>query len=123
VADGRVIIVCGGRGYDDPVHVFRVLDELHAAEPIGLLRHGAAPGADRIADEWALARGVPRDPVPAEWGRYARPNGRNPAGPIRNAAMLVREPRPVLVVAFPGGDGTADMVRQSRRAGVEVVCG
>lgn len=118
---GRVVLVCGGRGYDDRDRVFRVLDGLHASDPIGLLRHGDAPGADALADEWARRRGVRRDPVPAEWDRYRRLDGKNPAGAIRNRVMLVREPRPVLVVAFPGGDGTADMVRQSRRAGATVL--
>ncbi|MFD3263157.1 hypothetical protein [Phenylobacterium ferrooxidans] len=40
------------------------------------------------------------------------------AGPWRNATML-RDGHPDLVVAFPGDTGTADMVRQARRAGLE----
>jgi hypothetical protein len=41
------------------------------------------------------------------------------AGPIRNQRML-DEHAPDLVVAFPGGRGTADMVRRARKSGVEV---
>ena len=39
---------------------------------------------------------------------------------MRNARMLA-EGKPDLVVAFPGGRGTADMVAQARKAGVRVV--
>lgn len=114
MADGRVIIVCGGRDYADRDRVFRVLDELHANHPIGLLRHGGAWGADRLAGEWGRARRVRVEVVHAEWMKHGPA-----AGPIRNGAMLVREPRPVLVVAFLGSAGI-DMVQQAERAGVEV---
>ena len=42
------------------------------------------------------------------------------AGPRRNARMLA-EGKPDLVVAFPGGRGTADMVSKARAAKVEVM--
>ena len=41
------------------------------------------------------------------------------AGPRRNRRMLDR--RPDLVLAFAGGRGTADMVRQARASGVRVI--
>jgi hypothetical protein len=52
--------------------------------------------------------------VPAEWETHGRK-----AGPIRNARML--EHKPDLVVAFPGGKGTANCVAQARGMGVEVL--
>lgn len=42
------------------------------------------------------------------------------AGPIRNSFMLALGPD--LVLAFPGGRGTADMVRQASEAGVAFDC-
>jgi hypothetical protein len=42
------------------------------------------------------------------------------AGPIRNARML-EEGKPDIVIAFPGGRGTANMIEQAHAAGVEVV--
>jgi hypothetical protein len=51
----------------------------------------------------------------AEWHRFGRE-----AGPMRNARMLA-EGKPNLVVAFPGGPGTRNMVDLARRAGVEIV--
>jgi len=46
-------------------------------------------------------------------------NNKRRAGPERNAAMLGLGPD--LVVAFPGGSGTAGMVRLAKAAGVEVI--
>jgi hypothetical protein len=51
---------------------------------------------------------------PADWKAHGRA-----AGPIRNQRMI-DEHRPELVVAAPGGRGTADMVRRARAAGIEV---
>lgn len=41
------------------------------------------------------------------------------AGPMRNAAMLAKY-KPHRVVAFPGGDGTKNMIELAEREGVEV---
>ena len=41
------------------------------------------------------------------------------AGHIRNQVMLDKG-KPDVVVAFPGGRGTADMVRRAEGAGIEV---
>lgn len=60
------VLVCGGRGYDEPLVVNRVLEALQP--------------------RWML-----------EFGR------------------------PDLVVAFPGGRGTEDMVTKAERAGIRVL--
>lgn len=109
------VLVCGGRDYTDRARVKAVLDKLRAERGIDALIHGGARGADALAAEWAAAAGVPAQVFLADWSR----NGRA-AGPIRNAKMLI-EGRPALVVAFPGGRGTADMTRRARAAGVEIV--
>jgi hypothetical protein len=109
------VLVCGGRDYQDMRELFGVLDGIHAKTPIGLVIHGAYRGADTLAAEWAKSRGVRELPFPADWN--AHPGGA--AGPIRNSRMLA-EGGPDLVVAFPGGSGTADCVRKAERAGVPV---
>ena len=42
------------------------------------------------------------------------------AGPVRNGEMLSRG-KPDVVIAFPGGRGTANMCEQAMTAGVRVV--
>lgn len=120
------VLVCGGRDYADQHWILTVLTCLHAKTPVTTLIHGDAGetrtigeyvytvGADRLAGKWALASHVPVAVYPADWAKYGRS-----AGPRRNQQMLV-EAKPDLVVAFPGGRGTKDMVLRAREAGVEI---
>jgi hypothetical protein len=95
--------------------LYDTLDALHRDTPITALAEGGAVGADRHASTWAERRGVWCTRYEAEWRQYGKQ-----AGPLRNQRML-DEFQPALVVAFPGGAGTADMVRRARRAGVRVL--
>ena len=109
------VLVCGGRDFADQACVYRVLDHLHARQPFAVLIEGGATGADALARQWAVDRGVPNQTFRAEWDKHGPA-----AGPLRNARMLA-EGAPDLVVAFTGSNGTANMVRQARAAGVRVV--
>jgi hypothetical protein len=105
------ILVCGGRAFHDHRKLFEVLDSI---PNITHLVHGGATGADALAGQWAVERRIPCDVYHANWRSYGRA-----AGPIRNAQML-REAKPDLVLAFPGGRGTANMVELAEKAGVKV---
>jgi hypothetical protein len=109
------VLVCGGRNFHDGDMLIEALNEIHAATPITLVIQGGAAGADRLAGYWAYRRAIECKVYPAQWKRY----GNRIAGPIRNQLML-DDGKPDLVVAFPGGSGTADMVRRARTAGVPV---
>ena len=50
----------------------------------------------------------------ANWDYYE-----TSAGTIRNTWMI-KYATPDLIVAFPGGTGTANMIKQSRAAGIDV---
>lgn len=109
------VLVCGGRHYRNAAFVFLTLDRLHRERQFSELMQGGARGADSLARDWALTKSeIVRFQCKADWDKYG-----NAAGAIRNKRML--EWHPALVVAFPGGKGTADMVRQARAAGVEVI--
>jgi hypothetical protein len=106
---GPRVLVCGGRDFTDQPRVWSVLDHYHAESGgFGCIVHGAARGADTLAGAWASARGVFELPFPADWDLHGYS-----AGPIRNARML-HEGRPDVVIAFPGGKGTANMIEQAR---------
>ena len=111
----RVIFVCGGRGYADRKRVFEVLDLLQAQQQIGMVILGGAQGNDALGLAWAQAWNIPVLTFSVNWDKYGRS-----AGPRRNAQML-KEGKPDLVVAFPGGRGTANMIEQARKVGVEVM--
>lgn len=115
------VLVCGGRDYRNRGHIHNTLCELDAERgPITCIIHGGALGSDHEGMIWAnmmhqSGRTITHAPFVANWRAHGKA-----AGPIRNQRML-DEGRPDLVLAFPGGRGTADMVRQARAAGVEVI--
>lgn len=108
------LLVTGGRDYRDRQKVFETLDHYYTKIAKFHLIHGNAEGADMISALWAQERGVSVKAYPADWGRFKRR-----AGPIRNHEML-QEGKPDIVIAFPGGSGTAHMKEIARKAGVEV---
>ena len=108
------VLVCGGRDYQNKTRLFAELDALRETIEIAQIIEGEAPGADTLARKYGEARGIPVRKFPADWQRYGRS-----AGHKRNAQML-KQGRPHLVVAFPGGPGTAGMIRLARNAGVPV---
>ena len=108
------VLIAGGRDFADRELLFETLDRLHAERRITVVIHGAARWADTLADEWAKERGIDVNAKPPDWKRHGRA-----AGPIRNGEMLKN--RPDLVVAFPGGKGTANRVKQATNAGIEIV--
>ena len=110
------VLVCGGRTYSDVSRVWEVLCAIEFERGgISCIIHGAARGADRLAERWAHTFGVLKDAYPAYWATHGKA-----AGAIRNKQMIV-EGKPDLVVAFPGGRGTANMVQQARLHGIDVM--
>jgi hypothetical protein len=124
------VLVCGGRefgkvgvGYTlpgdlvDPREelaqaerrfVFKTLDrELKSELPTLTMCQGGATGGDQCGYEWAIDNSVPCATYPADWSRFGKAAGSN-------------DFKPELVIAFPGGAGTAHMVRIAKKAGVEV---
>lgn len=111
------IVVTGGRDYEEPF-VWKVLSDIHKETPITLLAHGACHlgGADILAENWAKSKEVPYMGVPAKFktGKLGKAEGA-----IRNGRMLDLV-KPVIVVAFPGGRGTANCVDQAKDRDIEV---
>lgn len=117
------VLVCGGRDLCE-ADVWNWLERFghqDASEAVGYgtritsLIHGGASGADRGAARWGQSEGIRVTAYPANWRKHGKA-----AGPIRNTRMLA-EGKPELVIAFPGGRGTADMTRQADAAGVRIL--
>lgn len=137
------VLICGGREFGRPnwdengriikdhKHdeyrfgldtITRILDERGCLDneykmPIDVtIIHGGATGADMIGDSWAIINWAQKiELYEADWFKHGKA-----AGFIRNQQML-DEGKPDLVIAFPGGKGTADMVHRAKKAGVEVI--
>lgn len=121
----RPLVIAAGGGRDLAWSHQRVAAELltrSGGRLVHLLLHGGARGADAAIARAAHQLGWPSCVMQAEWQRHGRA-----AGPIRNRELLeqaiaqaVLHTSPgsiasVLVVAFPGGAGTASLVQQARR--------
>ncbi|GAA0586821.1 DUF2493 domain-containing protein [Halomonas salifodinae] len=104
-------IICGGRDFDDWLLLKRKLDAILARQEVVEIVSGGAPGADALGERYAAERGWPVRRFPADWSLGRR------AGPLRNAEMVAYATH---LVAFPGGRGTADCVRQAKEAGLVV---
>ena len=123
------ILVTGGRdftSYDQRMWLHAGLNLLHSMQPITELIEGGANGADLAAKNWALWRKGCGDKlilttVAAEWEKHSplRVGAKNPAGAIRNRKMAKLAPD--VVLATPGGRGTADMVTVAKAAGLRVI--
>lgn len=108
------LLVCGGRNYSDRDRVYSYLDAVHKKRPVALLMQGGANGADALAKDWALDNLIPCLTLHANWKKLGKG-----AGPVRNGDMICVF-SPDGLVAFPGDDGTADMVSKAKKAGITV---
>ena len=125
IAPSRSLVIAAGGGRDLAWPQQRIAAELLARSGgslVHLVLHGGARGADAAIGRAAQQLGWSSAVMPAQWERHGRA-----AGPIRNRELLeqaiaraVAHSSPscltsVLVVAFPGGAGTASLVREARR--------
>jgi hypothetical protein len=108
-------LICGGRDFADQALLDKALGALILHPEDAVIIHGAARGADKMGANWGFNHGAAVEAYPADWDRHKKA-----AGFIRNQAML-DVGKPDVVLAFPGGNGTADMVRRARAQGVIVI--
>ena len=118
------LLVTGSRYLNDYNYFSKEMDKFCSSHSIPTtVIHGAARGADTLASRWVREMNSMRshDPIiteieePAKWKLHGKA-----AGPIRNQLMLV-EHKPDMVLAFPGGKGTANMIKIARWNGVPIV--
>lgn len=116
------VLVTGGRdfaSYTDRMWLYDALNLLHEKQPIAEIVEGGARGADSAARNWVMwcqGRGhdVMLTTINAEWERFG-PG----AGPVRNGKMAALQPD--IVLACPGGAGTANMVAIAKAHGLRVI--
>ena len=111
------VLVCGGRDFNDygllADTLVGLLEQYGSKDVIFI--SGRARGADRLGERFAKANNCELLVFPADWDKFGKG-----AGHIRNQQMI-DEGKPDLVIAFRGGRGTQDMIRRSKKHGIEVV--
>ena len=108
------VLICGGRDFSDYNFFCEVMDRFRQGKIIGTIVRGNAQGTDKMAKRYARLNHITQIRYPAEWRLYGKA-----AGPKRNQQMLDEEQIDVMI-AFPGGTGTMDMIGRARKAGVPV---
>ncbi len=109
------VLVCGGRKFDDRTFLFDVLSAMHSEFHFTELIHGGAFGADLLSEEWAKENEVPSKAFRPNYKKY-EPR----IAPLRRNTVMAQQ-KPDLVVAFPGGSGTADMVKKAYKNKLNVI--
>lgn len=116
IKNNETWLICGGREFADQ-HMFdNVMFQLLGMWGMpSRIVHGAATGADTMADKWGKQHALDVIGLAPDWERHG-----NAAGPLRNEDMLYRY-KPNRVIAFPGGKGTADMVARAKKRGAHQI--
>ena len=115
-----IVIVAGGRTFNDKELLDNVLD--HLFTPLGRreptdcdeIVSGLANGADSLGEQWAGTNWINVKEFPANWEKYGRS-----AGHIRNAEMA--DYGDVLVAFWDGASrGTKGMIEVALKRGLTV---
>lgn len=110
------VLISGGRVGVPEARVRVVLDGMSRTWPKDtVIIHGAAAGVDRFAGKWASDMGfrpLPMKIDPALDGHF------DDAPKRRNSRMLLEKPD--ILIAFPGGPGTRDMLKKADDANVPI---
>lgn len=112
------VIVAGGRDFTDQARMYEVLNEYSTAvfgsDYALSIVSGGARGADRMAEAWATAAGVPCIVMPANWKAHGKG-----AGHKRNREMA--EVGDHLIAFWDGKSaGTRNMIDTARALGLTV---
>jgi len=125
------VIVTGGRDFglrkSERELIETTLMELYLQNGDLLIVHGDAKGTDTVAKEWGKREGLQVEAHKARWhdmsapGAYRVPGTAHNANAGKDRNQKMADAGADLCLAFPGGNGTADMVRRASRAGIRVV--
>lgn len=111
------ILVCGARDYNKPSYFREQMDRLvksHFADKFVII-HGGHGGVNILAAQWAALGDYPTLEIRGNTPYYHSASER-----IQNQ-WLMDWGRPDLVLAFPGGRNTEDIVRHAKERGIHVI--
>tara|TARA_A100001201_G_scaffold111214_1_gene95171 strand:+ start:74 stop:3061 length:2988 start_codon:yes stop_codon:yes gene_type:complete len=112
------VIVAGGRNYSDYKTVKAKLDDFRSTLKPGReinIISGGATGADSLGERYAKENNLDIRRFSADWNQHGKA-----AGPIRNEQMAAEGD---VLISFPGGTGTKNMIKNMRSRGKRVIGG
>ena len=125
------VLICGGKVFKDEEFLCNYLDfkRMSFTDDCTII-DGGATGADSLGYAWREDRGLRSERYFPDWNNLDAPNARIKqrrdgtyynanAGFDRNQEMI-DSGKPELVIAFPGNNGTRDMIRRAIAANIPV---
>ena len=109
------VLICAGRFYADIHSVTRVLDLYHQSTAISVVIHGGHQSLGGVIEGWARENSAHVVRYPANWSLYGK------YAEIRRNLFMFEDSQPELLLAFPGGEDTAECIKLARNAGVNVI--
>ncbi|NWB98701.1 DUF2493 domain-containing protein [Pseudomonas gingeri] len=109
------VLICAGRYYLNAAMCRKVLEAYHQTHTISVLIHGGNQFLGSEIEDWARENGTHLVRYPSNWQRYGKQAERR-----RNQFMLM-DSEPELVIAFPGGSDTEELVAQARAMEIGVL--
>ncbi|TNV17339.1 DUF2493 domain-containing protein [Buttiauxella sp. B2] len=109
------VLICAGRFYADSNNVTRILELCEQKQPIDVVIHGGHQSLGGIIEGWARDADAHVVRYPANWamhGKYAE---------VRRNLFMLEDSRPDVILAFPGGEDTADCISLAHKAGIKVI--
>lgn len=112
----RRILITGSRDWTDYNAIaMSIVGEIESHLEDVVIVHGAAPGADSLAGDFARAFNYTEERHPAQWEVHGKA-----AGPIRNQKMVDLGADVCLAFPLPQSRGTYDCMRRAEEAGIPV---
>ncbi|MGR7274373.1 SLOG family protein [Klebsiella aerogenes] len=109
------VLICSGRFYADTHTITHMLDLYTRTQTINVLIHGGHQTLGSTIENWARGIDVHVIRYPANWavhGKYAE---------TRRNLFMLKDSRPDVLLAFPGGEDTAECIKMARNYGVKVI--
>lgn len=111
--------VTGGRDYYLSLREIHFFFEFVLEHDASLVLGDCETGVDKTVEDWARKIGVSFTQFHAchLWATLGKK-----AGPIRNAAMArYMDPETDILIAFPGGRGTCNMMQQAKKRHIPIM--
>lgn len=120
------VIIAGGRSFNDRSMVDATMAMIVSQMKweISTIISGGASGADTLGEEWARSHAIPIERYEAQWRVPIHHADGTVGYEIDRTAGVKRNEQMACVadalVAFPGGRGTADMVKRAHKHGLRI---
>ena len=111
--DKHIVVVTGGRDFEDHMLVWKFVELFARGVPCEVYVGDCPRGVDLFVRECCEELGYLHRVFTADWEAHGKW-----AGPKRNLEMVTAAGKGAILLAFPGGRGTKDCISKAKHAGL-----